>query len=174
MFLATNWEFMELIMTATLGDDWRSSFDMVFAFCRKPLFWTNPAAKMYKMDKSDPKYHGAEVAQLENDSSITYLEGNSKLIEDYVAQKLGKQPEFVFFGDQYTSDVTIPQTLPHWHGIAIIEEMTTVPDYKPIEESNPLNYVLDMDLPGYTKFWGQDHFVHDPANPVRNFFINEV
>jgi hypothetical protein len=52
VFLATNshWEFMELIMTATLGDDWRSSFDMVFAFCRKPLFWTNPTTKMFKMD----------------------------------------------------------------------------------------------------------------------------
>ena len=74
---------------------------------------------MYKMDETDPKYHGAEVTQLECDSSITYLEGNAKLIENYVSQKLksegiNREPNYVFFGDQYTSDVTIPNSLPNW------------------------------------------------------------
>lgn len=51
IFLATNshWEYMELIMSTTLGEDWREFFDMVIANARKSFFWSgdNP---MYMMD----------------------------------------------------------------------------------------------------------------------------
>jgi len=41
IFLATNshWEYMELIMKTTLGEDWRSCFDMVIANALKPVFF---------------------------------------------------------------------------------------------------------------------------------------
>lgn len=41
LFLGTNshTEYSNLIMTATLGDDWRSFFDVVCCYCRKPLFF---------------------------------------------------------------------------------------------------------------------------------------
>lgn len=48
---------MELIMTTTLGEDWRKYFDFVFAFCRKPAFFKdkNP---MFIMDKTIPTFNG--------------------------------------------------------------------------------------------------------------------
>jgi len=41
LFLATNshTEYSNLIMTTTLGDDWRSFFDIICCYCRKPLFF---------------------------------------------------------------------------------------------------------------------------------------
>jgi hypothetical protein len=41
LFLATNShvEYMELIMTTTLGEDWRTFFDLVTCFCCKPRFF---------------------------------------------------------------------------------------------------------------------------------------
>ena len=48
---------MELIMSTTLGKDWRDSFDFVFSFCRKPHFFSakNP---FFVMDTSKPDYNG--------------------------------------------------------------------------------------------------------------------
>lgn len=41
MFLATNshTEYSNLIMTTTLGEDWRTFFDVICCYCRKPLFF---------------------------------------------------------------------------------------------------------------------------------------
>lgn len=41
LFLGTNshTEYCNVIMTATLGDDWRSFFDVLCCYCRKPLFF---------------------------------------------------------------------------------------------------------------------------------------
>ena len=59
IFLGTNAhaEYMELIMSTTLGADWRSSFDFVFSFCRKPHFFSakNP---FFVMDASKSDYNG--------------------------------------------------------------------------------------------------------------------
>ena len=51
VFLGTNshWEYMELIMSTTLGEDWRDFFDAVFCFCRKPNFFNTDNA-LFKMD----------------------------------------------------------------------------------------------------------------------------
>ena len=104
LFVGTNshWEYMELIMSTTLGPDWRNFFDFVFAFCRKPHFFSteNP---MYIMDKSIKDFNGTEVKsadELKPDSSITYLQGNAKLLEGHLKTKLGKDKvSIVFHGD---------------------------------------------------------------------------
>lgn len=69
LFLGTNshCEYMELIMSTTLGHDWRNFFDFVFSFCRKPGFFSheNP---MYIMDRSKADLNGAVVDELKPDS----------------------------------------------------------------------------------------------------------
>ena len=112
VFLGTNshWEYMELIMSTTLGSDWRKCFDFVFCFCRKPAFF-NTDNPMFLMDRSAPKFHGKQLdsfKDLEPDSGVTYLEGNRRYIEDYLKNKHGRETiKIAFLGDQYTTDV-------HW------------------------------------------------------------
>jgi hypothetical protein len=48
---------MELIMSTTLGPDWRSFFNMVFADCRKPTFFKGEAI-MYEADPSASNFKG--------------------------------------------------------------------------------------------------------------------
>jgi hypothetical protein len=43
----------------------------------------------------------------EDSENITYLEGSSKILTEYLINKLNKNdPKFAYFGDQYTSDVS--------------------------------------------------------------------
>ena len=56
----------------------------------------------------------------------------------------------------------------------VIEECTWCGDeYEQIEESSPLARVPANLVPN-TAYWGADHFVHDTANPKKNYFVSEV
>lgn len=62
VFLGTNslFDYMELICSATLGNDWRTFFDFVFCDCRKPGFFKGDAI-MYERDPNSPNQHGQKV-----------------------------------------------------------------------------------------------------------------
>ena len=84
LFLATNShiEYMNLIMSCSLGPNWDQLFDLRFAFCQKPGFFYNPNQPYYSVDKSaknlkdsDPITDGTNL-QLSN----TYIEGNANLV----------------------------------------------------------------------------------------------
>jgi len=84
--LGTNshFEYMELIMSTTLGEDWRSFFNMVFCDCRKPNFFKGEAA-MYEADPNVINFKGKPVSELKEDSkNVTYLEGNSEMLNEYL------------------------------------------------------------------------------------------
>jgi hypothetical protein len=64
LFLCTNShiEYGNIIMTATLGDDWRSFFDVVCMACRKPLyFWDMKPAPFYPYDPKAPNMKGKPI-----------------------------------------------------------------------------------------------------------------
>jgi hypothetical protein len=75
IFLGTNAHFyyMELIMSTTLGDDWRSFFNMVFCDCRKPNFFKGEAP-MYEANPDASNFKGREITELLDDSkNVTYI-----------------------------------------------------------------------------------------------------
>jgi hypothetical protein len=59
IFLGTNshFDYMELIMSTTLGEDWRSFFNMVFCDCRKPNFFKGEAV-MFEADPQAKNFKG--------------------------------------------------------------------------------------------------------------------
>lgn len=64
VFLGTNshTEYANVIMTATLGDDWRSFFDVICCACRKPLyFWDMKPAPFYVYDPKSPNLKGKPI-----------------------------------------------------------------------------------------------------------------
>jgi hypothetical protein len=49
-------------MTATLGEDWRSFFDVVCCYCRKPLyFWDQKPSPFFTLDKSKLNLKGKAI-----------------------------------------------------------------------------------------------------------------
>ena len=96
------------------------------------------------------------------------MEGNCGLINNFLSKKIGHQPKVAFFGDQYTSDVHWASSVDNWHGIAVIEEMSWAPDFGLQDDEK-----TDFHLIPYEKYWGADYFMHDPQNPVKNYFVHE-
>lgn len=84
VFLGTNshTEYANVIMTATLGDDWRSFFDVICCACRKPLFfWDQKPAPFYPHDPKALNLKGRPIldqAEMTATPGETYIEGNSK------------------------------------------------------------------------------------------------
>ena len=61
LFMGTNshTEYMNVIMTATLGDDWKTFFDVVCCYCRKPLyFWDQKPSPFFTYDPSQLNLKG--------------------------------------------------------------------------------------------------------------------
>jgi len=86
MFLATNSheEYMEVIMSHTLGPDWKSLFDLSCANCQKPRFFRSEQS-FFEIDKSTLNFKGraidSEVGAVEPGSVL--LEGSASLLEKY-------------------------------------------------------------------------------------------
>ena len=66
LFLSTNShvDYCELIMTASIGEDWKDYFDVISAASSKPVFWKDFTAtpgsptRFTEVDKSIPNYEG--------------------------------------------------------------------------------------------------------------------
>ena len=64
LFLGTNshTEYANVIMTATLGADWRGFFDVICCNCRKPLFfWDQKPSPFCAFDPTKPNLKGETV-----------------------------------------------------------------------------------------------------------------
>lgn len=64
LFLATNShvEYMEVIMEASLGEDWKSLFDLSCANCRKPGYFSKEEA-FKQVDQSVPTWTGLPITE---------------------------------------------------------------------------------------------------------------
>jgi HAD superfamily 5'-nucleotidase-like hydrolase len=109
IFLGTNshTEYSNVIMTATLGDDWRQFFDVVCCYCRKPLFfWDQKPSPFYTYDPSSKMLRGQQLfhgEEMSDRPGEIYTEGNSKTLTNYFKRllKLSHDQELrvAFFGD---------------------------------------------------------------------------
>ena len=128
-------------------------------------------APIYETDIEAANFKGEQVTELREDSAkLTYLEGNSELLNQYLSKKYKKEhPSVAYFGDQYTSDVHFSNCAhPNWHGIAVIEEFMFQHDYEDVDNLEP----LDPKLIPYTKYWGDCYFIHSLENPNKNWYVD--
>ncbi|CDW90182.1 UNKNOWN [Stylonychia lemnae] len=174
LFLATNshTEYSNLIMTATLGDDWKDFFDIVCCYCRKPLFfWDIKTDPFFELDQSKANQKGkAIVDQSELKQGTTYTQGNSRILTEYFKRVLQKEDiRVAFFGDQYISDVYSSSLNENWDAFAVVEEMNHYDD-RYCEGVSPL-------LMKYEQYWGESYFIEkslDGKRIKKNYFISQV
>ena len=81
-----------MIMSTTLGSDWRTFFDMVIANARKSYFWSekqNPPMHVCDPSRFDHKgpivEKGSDLIDLKITQTLTFLEGSARIIEELVA-----------------------------------------------------------------------------------------
>lgn len=115
-------------MSSTLGEDWRSFFNMVYCNSGKPAFFGVKERPFYLMNQDVPSFKGKEItsgSDLIEDSSLTYLEGNAHIVTDYLKVRFNiEAPRVCFFGDQYGSDAHSASLVENWDGIVVIEELS--------------------------------------------------
>ena len=149
LFVATNShvEYMELIMTASIGEDWKDFFDFKSAFCGKPAYFKLLDTKrcFYREDSDSPTLLGKECHADDLDSDHIYLKGNWVDLELYFKRITGKDKiNFLYFGDHYITDAAISDLHSNWKGVSVMEEWNHE-SHSPSENSNLVNY---------QKYWG--------------------
>ena len=80
-------------MTATLGPDWQKCFDMIFAACGKPNFFSyEKEAQMHKISYEAKDFVGDPVHsfdQLSEEPGKNLFHGGSvKLLDQYLQNKM--------------------------------------------------------------------------------------
>ena len=93
LFLGTNshFEYMNVIMETTLGQDWQQLFDLNLANCQKPVFFRDKERPFYCVDESSPNMLGTQVTNAAHMiPHNSYLEGNANMVHQFFMRQLGK------------------------------------------------------------------------------------
>ena len=153
-------------MKQTLGEEWKSFFDVQCEWCEKPHFFRPGRKKPFKVvDTSDSIFEGPECDTLEEGKE--YLFGNYEVLEEFFKAKFSSSSlKFLFFGDSLMSDCGASAKLPNWDAFAIIEELQDVAPDLPASEKD---YMMK-----YEASWGNYFFEQTDKGPVITLWIDYV
>ena len=133
----SNVDYMDQVMTHTLGKDWKKYFDLCVANARKPLFYRaehpfyeyNPKVETRKGNKI--KLEG--IQKLVDKDIKMVIEGNALVLTEYFSRYIEKPDvKIAYFGDNALSDIHASNAFnerleelewpARWDSIAVIEE----------------------------------------------------
>ncbi|CAG5093849.1 Similar to NT5DC1: 5'-nucleotidase domain-containing protein 1 (Homo sapiens) [Cotesia congregata] len=120
-FLVTgsNLDFADFTATHTIGEDWRSLFDVVVCFAKKPGFFTGSRPFL--------ALEGYEEAQEVKGDELTrgiYSQGNWKELKSLFGKITGKsEPKCLYLGDNLIQDVFVPAGHAGLDTVVVSEEM---------------------------------------------------
>lgn len=121
IFLITgsNSDFVNFTATYALGKDWRSLFDIIICYAKKPSFFTEKRPfleivnyeELNTIDSKDLKQGGL------------YSQGNWQGLIDFLKHVSEKQnPRCVYIGDNLVQDIYVPSSHVQCDTVAVIEE----------------------------------------------------
>jgi hypothetical protein len=138
VFFATNsfYEFADLIMRNTIGDDYLDYFDLAIYYSQKPsFFYSDNKAKAYFPDLSKKDHKGDAITEenLKEEKNFerlkkekTLIEGSYHVVEEFFRQKKeNKDLKFIYVGDNLYADVYHSSSLPNWSSIGVLDEINT-------------------------------------------------
>lgn len=121
LFLLTgsNFDFADFTASYAIGEDWRSLFDIVVCYARKPGFFTGNA-EFYTLNgyKEETGIRGNELQK-----NQVYSQGNWKDLAKFLGQLMGKsEPKCLYIGDNLIQDVYVPCAFANIDTIAVVDE----------------------------------------------------
>ncbi|KAH8380574.1 hypothetical protein KR009_011528, partial [Drosophila setifemur] len=161
LFLLTgsNVDFANLTATQALGKDWRSHFDFVVTYAKKPGFFTSQRPFM-RVDVEQLKELPEEAAAIE--AGEVYSQGNWHGLHEAMAKLLNKKPgnaKALYFGDNIVQDVYTPVKHRDFDAVAIAEELLVADGKYP--------YAAELD----SQLWGS-YFALDCTPTLWASFIS--
>ncbi|KAL4501435.1 hypothetical protein ABPG72_021242 [Tetrahymena utriculariae] len=150
LFIVTNshYEFMNLTMTYSYGEDWMNIFDFIFVKGGKPEFFNNPYKQTFLLDMNQPLLKGQVVNQIVANQKI-YVEGNYTLVEQYLQQKFSSLGQILYIGDHIMNDCYFTQKYTNWDGIAIVEEL-----FEQLKPDSQYRVEAEQNIISYRSYWG--------------------
>ncbi|XP_052810495.1 5'-nucleotidase domain-containing protein 1-like [Mya arenaria] len=176
-------DFASLTASATLGEDWKSYFDIIVSNARKPGFFQD-----HKPFLSLDGFNEHEVVDYNSlQQHGVYSSGNHSDLEKFISKLTGAdKPKVVYFGDSLCSDAFPVKTLTNWDLILVLEEMeaegyhphdNTHHYWEPEERDRKIvrkvNLCVDEEEEAYllSRQWGS-FFYHPEADPLHDRHMN--
>lgn len=144
LLTSSNYDSAAFLAEYSLGKDWKSYFDIIVTFARKPgFFWKD---KPFCFVDQNTEIKGIKPEEIK--PNIIYSQGNWKELHE-VCAKFSKTPipKTLYFGDSLIEDVYAASEIAHCDSIAIVEELSAE-GMENISEIHPESEIL------VSKFWG--------------------
>jgi HAD superfamily 5'-nucleotidase-like hydrolase len=143
IFFATNsfFEFADLIMKHTIGEDYLDYFDLAIYYSQKPDFFTEEKGKeafFLNMKNSDQQEKpGIKPDDLENENIYQKVkkekilnQGSYKVVESFFKKfnnlsVENAQNKYLYLGDNFYADCYESSSLPNWESIAVCDHIST-------------------------------------------------
>ncbi|XP_076237159.1 5' nucleotidase A [Calliopsis andreniformis] len=122
LITGSNADFVDFTATYALGKDWRSLFDIVICYAKKPGFFTNERPFLQVIN-----YEEGEVIESKDlKKGEIYSQGNWKGLFEFLGYVSGKsKPRCVYVGDNLLQDIYVPSAYTDCETIAVIEEQVS-------------------------------------------------
>ncbi|XP_012277693.1 5'-nucleotidase domain-containing protein 1 isoform X2 [Orussus abietinus] len=121
IFLITgsNIDFANFTASYAFGDDWKSLFDIIICYAKKPGFFTSNRPFLTLLDyKESGPISGKNLQQ-----GGTYSQGNWKDLYEFFTCITGKiEPRCLYIGDNLVQDIYVPSACTTCDVIAVVDE----------------------------------------------------
>ncbi|XP_069695312.1 5'-nucleotidase domain-containing protein 1 [Periplaneta americana] len=120
MLTGSHVDFATFTATNSLGENWKSLFDVVVCYAKKPGFFigARPFVRVEGFSELDPI--DGESLELGN----IYSQGNWQDLYQLLARKTGKKhPKCLYIGDNLIQDIYVPSEYTKCDTVAVIEEL---------------------------------------------------
>lgn len=117
---SSNADFVEVLANESMGPNWRSYFDIVLTYARKPGFFMKRRPSYVV---ADGYREGEEVTGILAPGGL-YSQGNWMQLKQFLVDSTGKENlRVVYIGDSITDDVMAPALYGCCDTVAVVEEL---------------------------------------------------
>ncbi|XP_032680321.1 5'-nucleotidase domain-containing protein 1 isoform X1 [Odontomachus brunneus] len=121
IFLLTgsNVDFVNFTANYAFGEEWKSIFDIIICFAKKPGFFTGDRPFLDIVQNKE-----TDVVSQHLQKGKIYSQGNWKGLREFISRTTGKEnPRCLYIGDNLVQDVYVPNTFACCDTISIVEEV---------------------------------------------------
>lgn len=121
LITGSNSDFANFTASYAFGDNWRSLFDVVICYAKKPGFFTGSRPFL----KAEDGGLDGEIVSVSNlKRGGIYSQGNWKGLKDFFANEIGNNssPNCLYVGDNLIQDIYTPNRYVDCDTVAVVEE----------------------------------------------------
>ncbi|CAL7936759.1 unnamed protein product [Xylocopa violacea] len=119
LITGSNADFVDFIASYAIGEEWKSLFDIIICYAKKPAFFTENRPFLQVTN-----YRENDIVESKNlKQGGLYSQGNWKGLVEFFEYVSGKQnPRCLYVGDNLIQDIYVPNSHVQCDTVAVVEE----------------------------------------------------